>query len=219
MVLTLLMQQQLNLLMGNSVTLFGASGHGKVIIDILKCSSISIDAVIDDNPKSEFIFEIPVVKTSNFDFNTIRNMIISIGNNKVRKTISSRLNVNYLNAIHPTAIISKDSKIGVGTVIMAGAIVNPDVTVGNHCIINTGAIVEHDCCIEDYSHISPGVSLAGNVSIGEGAHVGIGACVIQGVKIGKWSVVGAGAVVLNDIPDFATAVGNPARIIKYNQEN
>ena len=216
MVLTLLMQQQLNLLMENSVTLFGASGHGKVIIDILKYSSISIDAVIDDNPKSEFILGIPVVKTSKFDFNSIKNMIISIGNNKVRKIISSRLNVNYLNAIHPTAIISKYSSFGEGTVVMAGVIINPNVIIGNHCIVNSGAIIEHDCCIGDYAHISPGVSLAGNVSVDEGAHIGIGACVIQGVKIGKWAIVGAGAVVLKDVPDYTTAVGNPVRIIKFN---
>ena len=200
--------------MDNSVTLFGASGHGKVIIDILHSTSFLIDAVIDDQPKTATILGVPVVKTANFDFNVIQNMIISIGNNSVRKAISERLKVNYVNAIHFTAIISKDVTLGVGTVVMAGAILNPDVVIGNHCIINTGAIIEHDCYIEDYVHISPGVSLAGNVSIGEGSHIGIGACIIHGLKIGKWVTIGAGAVVLKDIPDYATAVGNPTRLIK-----
>ena len=218
MVLTLLMQQQLNRLMENKITLFGASGHAKVIIDILICSQILIDTIIDDNPGFDTILEIPVIKTSNFDFNQVKNMIISIGNNKVRKNISNKFRVKYINAIHPNAIISKYSTIGTGTVIMAGAIINPNASIGNHCIINTGAIIEHDCCIGDYSHISPGVALAGNVTVGEGAHVGIGASVIQGVKIGKWSIIGSGAVVLNDIPDFSTVVGNPTRIIKYNNE-
>lgn len=36
------------------------------------------------------------------------------------------------------------------------------------------------------------------------------------VKIGKWCMVGAGAVVLKDLPDYVTAVGNPARIIKVH---
>lgn len=202
--------------MENSVTLFGASGHGKVIIDILNCCSVSINAVIDDNPKAETILNIPITKTTNFDLDSIKNMIISIGNNKVRKLISEKLKVNYINAIHPSVIISKNASLGFGNVIMAGAIINPNANIGNHCIINTASIIEHDCQIENFAHISPGVSLAGNVSIGEGAHVGIGSCVIQGVKIGKWAIIGAGAVVLSDIPDFATAVGNPVRIIKYS---
>ena len=204
--------------MENSVTLYGANGHGKVIIDILISSSISIAAVIDDNPKTETVLDIPILKTADFDLNLITNLIISIGNNRVRKILSNKLKVNYMTVIHPTAIISKHAKIGKGTVVMAGAILNPDATIGNHCIINTGAIIEHDCLIEDFVHISPGVSLAGNVSVGEGSHIGINACVIQGVKIGKWVTVGAGAVVLKDLPDYVTAVGNPVRIIKHNRE-
>ena len=202
--------------MGNKVTLFGASGHCKVIIDILQTTSFFIDFIIDDNPKTESLFGVPVLKSDDFDFNSIQNFIISIGNNMIRKTVSERLQVNYLNAIHFSSIFSKNYSIGVGTVVMAGVIINADVIIGNHCILNTGAIIEHDCVIGDYVHISPGVSLAGNVCIGEGSHIGIGACIIQGVKIGKWVTIGAGAVVLKDVPDYATAVGNPVRILKFN---
>ena len=200
----------------NSVTLYGASGHGKVIIDILKSNSIKVDLVLDDNPKETAILGVSIVKTSTIDFNGISYLIISIGNNGIRKKISNTLlHINFITAIHPNSIISKYSKIGNGTVIMAGAIVNPEVVIGNHCIINTGAIIDHDCIIDNFVHISPGVSLAGNVTIGEGAHIGIGASVIQGVKIGKWVTIGAGAVVIKDIPDFAVAVGNPSKTIKY----
>ncbi len=202
--------------MENSIILFGASGHGKVIIDILQSNSYPIELVVDDNPKTETLLGIPVVNSSDFDFTRIQNMIISIGNNKIRKAISEKFKVNYINAIHSTVILSKNSKLGLGTVIMAGAIVNPNVIIGNHCIINTGAIIEHDCCVADYVHISPGVSLAGNVTIGEGSHIGIGACVLPGVKIGRWATIGAGTVVLKDVPDYVTAVGNPSRLLNRN---
>ncbi len=205
--------------MENSITLFGASGHGKVIIDILQSNSFPIELVVDDNPKTETLLGIPVLKVSDFDFTRIQNMIISIGNNKIRKAISEKYKVNYINAIHSTVILSKNSELGVGTVIMAGAIVNPNVIIGNHCIINTGAIIEHDCSVSDYAHISPGVSLAGNVTIGEGAHVGIGACVLPGVRIGKWATIGAGTVVLKDVPNYAIVAGNPATILKYNTKD
>ena len=215
MELMLLMQLQLNRLMENNILLYGASGHGKVIVDILLANSVTIAAIIDDNPKLEHVLGIPIVTTSEFDFSTLKNMIISIGNNRVRQTISNKIQVNYPTAIHPTAILSKSVNVGEGTVIMAGAVINPDVTIGKHAIVNTGAILDHDCVIDDFAHVSPGASLAGNVKVGEGTHIGIGATIIQGIKIGKWATVGAGAVIIKDVPDFAVVVGNPGKIIKY----
>lgn len=200
--------------------LFGGNGHCKVIIDILKKSDeYLIEGIFDDDPKFDKIFDINVFKTKTIDFFRGKQIIISIGNNKIRKEISKRFSATYLQAIHPTAIISYDVIINDGTVVMAGAIINASVNIGKHCIINTGAVVEHDCTIGDFVHVSPNVSLAGNVYIGEGAHVGIGASVIQGVKIGNWTTIGAGAVIIKDVPDFAIVVGNPGKIIKYNKEN
>lgn len=196
--------------------LFGASGHCKVIIDIIQKSNLEkIEYIIDDNPTKEEINTIPIMKTPNHDFFIDKSLIISIGNNEVRKEISNRFSANYLVALHPKTTIGFNVSVNEGSVIMAGAIINSDVSIGKHCIINTNAVVEHDCILSDYVHVSPGVSLAGNVIIGEGAHVGIGAIIIQGVKIGKWSVVGAGAVIIRDVPDFAVIVGNPGKIIKY----
>ncbi len=202
--------------MENDVTLYGASGHGKVIIDILNASGVKINSVIDDNPKSETILGIPVTKTSDFDMSSLGKTIISIGNNKVRKKLSKLLIADFTKAIHPSAVISANSNIGDGTVVMARVAINPDVVIGKHCIINTNATVEHDALIADFVHICPAASLAGNVSVGEGTQVGIGAAVIQGISIGKWVTIGAGTVIVNDIPDYAVVVGNPGKIIKYN---
>lgn len=199
--------------------LFGASGHGKVVIDIIGSSmkELEIEAVYDDNPKTENISDISVFKADTdvltADFS---KWIISIGNNLFRKQVSEKIKGQFLKAIHKSAVISQSSEIGEGTVIMANVVINPDAKIGKHCIINTAAIVEHDCVVYDYVHISPNVALAGNVEIGEGTHIGIGASVIQGVKIGKWCTVGAGAVIIRDIPDNSVVVGNPGRIIKNN---
>ncbi len=40
-----------------------------------------------------------------------------------------------------------------------------------------------------------------------------------GVKIGDGAIIGAGAIVTKDIPNFAIAVGIPAKVIKYRFEN
>jgi len=197
--------------------LFVASGHCKVIIDIIQKSNLDvIEGIIDDNPKCAEIFNIPVIKNLNTDFFYAQSLIIAIGNNKIRQQIAVQIPANYLTAIHPSASIANYVIIEAGTVIMAGAILNPDVKVGKHCIVNSGAVVEHDCVLGDFVHISSKAAIAGNVSIGEGTHIGIGALVIPNIKIGKWCTIGAGTVVIRDVPDHAVVVGNPGKIIRYN---
>ena len=49
----------------------------------------------------------------------------------------------------------------------------------------------------------------------QGSTIGANATIGPGVVLGKFSMVGMGAVVTKSIPDFALAVGNPARIIGY----
>jgi len=202
----------------NSVTLYGASGHSKVIIDILNLRNIQIKKIIDDHTDLISIDTIPIY--NNIDFLLNENMIIAIGDNSIRKQINNNNNkINYINAIHPNTDISPTVTIGNGTVVMAGVVINSSSKIGEHCIINSKALVEHDCIIGDFVHISPGVHLAGNVKVGEGTHIGIGAIVIQRLKIGKWATIGAGAVIIRDVPDYAVVVGNPGKIIKYNTIN
>ena len=194
--------------------LFGASGHGKVVADIATTAGIEIIAFIDQDISKRECYGLPVINKISEEVNKV---VISIGNNQIRKKIAEELNnVNFISLIHPKAIISNSVKIKPGTVMMGGVVINADTTIGKHCIINTNASVDHDCVVEDFVHISPNAALAGNVAVGEGSHIGIGAAVIQGIKIGKWCVIGAGAVIIHDIPDYSVVVGNPGRIIKKN---
>ncbi|QBN19832.1 acetyltransferase [Flavobacterium nackdongense] len=200
--------------------LFGAGGHCKVVIDIILASKVhKIESVIDHNPKSDCIFDIPIVNFNQFTNDDGQYFIVSIGDNKKRKRVVELIKAVFVNAIHPSAIISRFAKVSEGTVVMAGAIINANTIVGKHCIINTGAIIDHDCIIEDFVHVSPNVSVAGNVTIGEGAHLGIGVTVIQGITIGKWAVLGAGAVIIENVPDYAVVVGVPGKIIKFSNKN
>ncbi|TRX20887.1 acetyltransferase [Flavobacterium franklandianum] len=197
---------------------FGASGHGKAVTELVLNTNCKIEALIDDAPKSDNLGYIPIVNATGI----VKPapdvaLIIAIGNNLTRKNISLRFSdYNFFSSIHQTAFVSPSATVGFGSVIMLRAIINADAKIGNHVIINTAAIIEHECCIDDFVHISPNVTLSGNVSIGLGSHLGAGVIVIPGIKIGKWCTVGAGTVVINDIPDRATVVGNPGKIIKYN---
>lgn len=190
--------------------LFGASGHAKVIIDILKAEGVVIDGLIDDNPSIDKLLDYTV----SHSLTNIYPVIVSIGDNEIRKKVAERLTGEFGIAIHPSAIVSDYARIGSGTVVMQGAIIQSSVNVGNHCIINTGVSVDHDCLIENFVHISPQSTLCGNVIVGEGSWIGAGSTVIPGVRIGKWSVIGAGSVVSKDIPDGVLAVGNRCKVIK-----
>jgi sugar O-acyltransferase (sialic acid O-acetyltransferase NeuD family) len=203
--------------MENNIILYGASGHCKVIIDvILSRKKHIISHVVDDNSSKKFLCGYKVIFSNDFKFDKNIKYFIAIGNNQVRKKIAKRLNLNFEILTHKNAYISSNDVIlGEGTVIMVHAIINPSVSIGKHCIINSGTIIEHDCKIEDFVHICPGASLAGGVEVGEGSMVGIGSTVIQGIKIGKWATIGAGTVIVEDVPDFAVVVGVPGKIIKY----
>lgn len=195
--------------------LIGASGHGKVIIEILESMQEPNIQVWDDAEKPA-IWQYPVTKPLPAGTTIPDKVIISIGVNSTRKRVAERLGsvAKFGTGIHTDALLSKRATVGEGTVIMAGVRINADVAIGQHCIINTCASIDHDCKLSDYVHISPNATLSGDVHIGEGTHIGAGASIIQGIRIGKWCTIGAGSVVIKDIPDYSTAVGCPAKIIK-----
>jgi sugar O-acyltransferase (sialic acid O-acetyltransferase NeuD family) len=203
--------------MNNSIIIIGAGGHAKVVIDCVEQENkFHIDAVVDDNYKNRTIFDFVVQRKDNKGKYAGQKAIIAVGNCKTRQKIAQDLYAQYVTTIHPTATVSKYVKLGLGSQIFAAAVINPGAEIGNHVIVNTGAIVEHDCIVGDFVHLSPNCCLGGDVTVGAATHIGIGAIVIQGITIGSNVIIGAGAVVISDIPDNCTAVGIPAKPIKFH---
>lgn len=190
--------------------LYGASGHAKVIIDILRSQAIPVEGLIDDNPKINELLGYKVYH----DWGGRVPLIISIGDNRIRALLANKLNCEFGVAIDKSAIISPGIRIGAGSVVMQGAILQSGVVVGKHCIVNTGTSVDHECMLGDYVHISPGCHLCGNVFVGEGTWIGAGSVIIPGVRVGRWSIVGVGSVVCEDIPEGVLALGNRCEVIK-----
>ena len=196
------------------VIIIGASGHGKVIADIIIKPGDSIIGFLDDNTElGDMFIGYPILGTID-DYKKYVNykFVIAIGNNAIREKIAQQLDVNWYTAIHPSAIISSlGVKVGAGTVIMANAVVNSCALVGKHCIINTGAIVEHDNVIGDYVHVAVGAKLAGNVVVEKCSWIGIGAQIIQGKRVKSNAIIGAGAVVVSDVESNTLVMGVPAK--------
>ena len=200
--------------MNKKVIIIGASGHGKVIADIvLKSQDILIGFLDDGIEKGTIIFDAFKVLG---DISCIHDypeceFIIGIGNNEIRKTIAEKYDVSYYTAIHPTAILPNEYTIEEGTTVMAKTVINMHAHIGQHCIINTGAIVEHDCNIEDYVHISPNATVCGGVRIGECTQIGASATVRNYKSITSHCMIGMGSVVTDDIKESGTYIGIPAR--------
>lgn len=199
--------------MKNKFCIYGASGHSKVIIEILERRGVSVKGLYDDDPGKKLLFEYNVTNKKSFLKLNNSNWIIGIGDNVIRKKIAKNNSLNYTEIIDIGTNISKRIRVGRGTVIMPGVTINSSVVIGEHAIVNTNASIDHDCILMDYVHISPNTTLCGGVHIGEGTHIGAGAVVIPGVKIGKWVKIGAGSVIIRDIPDNTTVVGNPGRSV------
>jgi acetyltransferase-like isoleucine patch superfamily enzyme len=93
------------------------------------------------------------------------------------------------------------------------------IKIGDH------AMIAPNCALYAYNHSmgrgelikKQSLQTRGGITIGDGAWLGYGVIVLDGVNIGDGAVIGAGSVVTEDIPPFAIAVGNPARIVSARQ--
>ncbi len=206
------------------IFVYGAGGHAKVVIDIVREQRLfEIAFLVDDDAakiggcicgygilggRDELLRLSEIFR--------VKRGLVAMGDNDARTETVAWLTVNdfgLASAIHPAATVADGVDLGEGSVVMAGAVINPGVTVGRSAIINTGAIVDHDCSIGDGAHIAPGATLCGSVEVGEKALVGARAVVVQGVSIGRNAVVGAGSTVIDDVPDDSIVAGVPARAI------
>lgn len=197
-----------------NMVFYGASGHGKVIVEAWIASGGTVAGIVDDNTAITRLGDFSV--SGPYDEKKFSGipLVVSIGHNAVRKRIVERIRAQYGKVFHPSAIISQSASIGEGTVMMAGTIINAGSSIGKHVILNTGSVVDHDCSIGDFVHISPNATLCGGVVIDEGTHIGAGATVIPNVRIGKWATIGAGSVIIRDVPDYAVVVGVPGKVRK-----
>jgi sugar O-acyltransferase (sialic acid O-acetyltransferase NeuD family) len=203
------------------VIIIGASGHARVIADIILKSGDKVLGFLDDNiDLPNKIIDIPYLGLIS-EINRYKkecNFIIGIGNNQIRKKIAQQYDVNWYTAIHPSASIAIDTVVGKGTVIMANAVINTSASIGKHCIINTGSVIEHDNCLADYVHISPNATLCGTVNIGEQTHIGAGAVIKNNINICSNVIIGAGGVVVSNIEKEGTYIGVPIRRIDMKCE-
>jgi acetyltransferase-like isoleucine patch superfamily enzyme len=121
------------------------------------------------------------------------------------------------NALRVRCQRAKGVKVGANVYLGYDAIIDsayPElVEIEDHARVGVGVIV--------LAHSRPGDAWMehlgeqrGRVTIKRHAAIYPGAIIMPGVTIGEYAVVREGAVVLEDVPPFAVAAGNPARVIE-----
>ncbi len=85
---------------------------------------------------------------------------------------------------------------------------------GGPIVVNETAIIGNNCNLSQFTTI--GSNDFNAAIIGDNTYIGPNVCIVENVKIGNNVTIGAGSVVTKDIPDNATAVGNYAKVINYN---
>lgn len=206
------------------IFVYGASGHGKVVADILLCRrDPGFAGFVDDSSKmhGRSLIGLPVFGDGNWLEQESKKgpvgVALGVGDNAIRKRLAMKClewGIELLTLVHPAASVSASAVLCPGVVVMAQAAINPQARIGRGAVINTGAVVEHDVEVGEFAHVAPRAALGGAARLGELSMLALGATVLHCVNVGANTTVGAGSVVTRDIPKDVVAYGTPARIIR-----
>lgn len=196
----------------NALLIYGAGGHGKSLIELIRATNLfPIAGIIDDTkPIGNSILNVPVIGRKDHlaalyqkGFRLAINAVGGIGDISTRiKVFDTLHSVGFScpTVIHPTAFIEESASLAEGVQIFPHAYIGSDAKVGYGVIVNTGAIVSHDCVLGDYVNLSPGAILAGEVTVGSRTLIGMGVTINLRVQIGEHCRIGNGATIKQDVP-------------------
>lgn len=205
------------------IVVIGSGGFSKQVIEIIEQLNLinpeyKLLGIIDDNKSlvGTKVLGYEVIGDTDYIKQLSKQQkiqgVIAIADGEIKERISRKLtDVQWINLIHPSAVVSKYTKLGHGNIICAGVVINPESKIGNHSHINIGSTLGHDVLMSDYVTVMPGSRISGNVTLKSKSMVGTGATIIQGLIIEENVVLGAGTVVTKNTEPNYVYVGVPAK--------
>ena len=214
--------------MGTDLAIIGAGGHAVSVCNVAISAGFTVVAFVDDDNESQTLMGIDILPlrtiTAERSVNSLDELCfaIGIGTNFIRENVfleyKSSLPIDRFPVlIHPSAVVSINTTLGSGTILMPNATVGPNSHVGKFCVLNTNSVIDHDCAMLDYSSIGPGVVTGGNVTIAERSAISIGTAIKHGISIGSDAVIGANSYVNNDLASGSIYYGTPAKFVEYRE--
>ena len=147
-------------------------------------------------------------------------LIMGIGYKKmgeIKKNIFLRckkMGFSFANYIHPSAIVSKDVKLGEGNNVLDGVIIESGVEMGDGNILFAGSIMGHDSKVGSFNTFSIKSIVAGCVEIGNNCMCGINSTVKDNVNIKDYVLIGASAYAQHDIEEYEVLVSAKSYILE-----
>lgn len=148
-------------------------------------------------------------------------IVIAVGEPSGRDYLYHKIKeagLSLVTLIHPGIYIDGTTVIGEGTVIAEGVTITANVEIGENAYIQPHAVIGHDIKIGRHTVIGSNCQIGGGDVIGERVFMGFLSGTTDHISIGSDSIISAGAIVFKELPEGVIAVGNPARIVKKNEE-
>ena len=204
---------------------YGAGGLGVETMDILQ-NAIRLGsqkqhslAFLVDAPNRDLVIDLPVVTVGRHVVGAKVTIAVGEPTNRVSMLEKvSTLGLALSSIISPHAFISSHAKIVVGTIIAPYCSIQATAQIGRNVAVNTGTIIGHNVVVEDNCVLSSMVNLGGGVHVETLAYIGMGTLIKEKLRIGRISIVGMGSVVHSDVPEEVIALGNPARVVRRNED-
>ncbi len=171
-------------------------------VDIFECNK----AFAKFNTNGLYALSVVGIESKEIVYNTFKKLI---------QMDDSR----FINLIHPTAYLSRSTKLNYGLQVESLSTIAACTSIGFGVNIKRNCNIGHHCQIENYVTINPGVTLSSFVKIGNNTMIGSGVSVKNGITIGKNTIIGVGSVVVKDIPDNSIAYGNPCVVHRMNNKD
>lgn len=218
----------------SKVVIYGAGQVGVMVAYILSYQEdLEVVGFVDDDPdqSGQVYDDLPVLGDAStlpqLRDDGVQGAVVTIGNNVVRGRIAAHLKemgFDLVNAIHPSANISKKVKLGEGNIIGANVTLYVNAEIGDNVFMGPSVTVSHDSVVGNNVLLSVGSIIGARVDVEEYAFVGSGATVMPPgwgkgarLRLGINALVGVGAVVIRDVPDNAVVVGVPADVLRYQE--
>ncbi|MDB6169788.1 MAG: hypothetical protein JWM88_2652 [Verrucomicrobia bacterium] len=115
--------------------------------------------------------------------------------------------------VHPSCHVAPSARIGAGSLVYPLCNLDHQVELEAGVMLNNSVVISHDSKIGAAACLSPGVVVAGYVTIGTAAFLGAGTLVADHRRVGARAIAGIGTVITQDVPDDASVVGNPQRLL------
>lgn len=203
------------------ILLIAASGLARETLASIRSAGHGRDVVVgflDDDPSlhGTLLDGVPVLGGLGAAADRREKLLICAGSGTDRAAIEARLLAfgvgadRFATHVHPSVVVGAGSRIGAGSILLAGCALTCDVRLGRHVVLMPRTVLTHDDVLGDHVTCAAGTTLAGRVQVGSRAYLGMQSSVRQDVRIDEGAVVGMGAVVLRDVPAGQTWAGNPA---------